>query len=276
MIDHPSAMLSHHSQCANCAAVGALVNRHWRVSSEPGAFGAAWTLANWQAALSSGVSRAFHWGFEDSTLGVDLLESSAWAMAMAEGAVADAASAPAFVLSPALRDSSQPLPPNTTVTAFAVRGAGPEEELYVFVASLNAAKAAVPTLALQLDIDRSLLPATLPGLRIEEYRMNSSVSPFDVALAELTRQNATSSVPLLQWNDGEVYGMGQMATAAGVAALAPNRTAFEALQVKSLLPQPFDGTTAAMPSNGGVRLSFTMVTPCALVLQLGRKVPTSF
>jgi len=28
---------------------GALVNRHWRTSSEPGAFGAAWTLANWQS-----------------------------------------------------------------------------------------------------------------------------------------------------------------------------------------------------------------------------------
>ena len=54
---------------------GALVNRHWRMSSEPGAFGAAWTLANWQAALASGISRAFHWGFDDSGLG-ESFESS--------------------------------------------------------------------------------------------------------------------------------------------------------------------------------------------------------
>jgi hypothetical protein len=54
-----------------------LVNRHWRVSVEPGAFGAAWTLANWQAALATGISRAFHWSFTDSGLpGISILYSS--------------------------------------------------------------------------------------------------------------------------------------------------------------------------------------------------------
>ena len=59
-----------------------------------------------------------------------------------------------------------------------------------------------------------------------QYRMDVNTSPFDVALAELTRRNASSPVPLLEYDDGEVYAMEQMAMAAGIAALKPNRTLF--------------------------------------------------
>jgi hypothetical protein len=47
-------------------------------------------------------------------------------------------------------------------------------------------------------------------------------SAFDVALAELTRQNSSSLEPLLKLDDGEVYGMSQMTAPAGLAALKVN------------------------------------------------------
>ena len=48
-----------------------------------------------------------------------------------------------------------------------------------------------------------------------------------------------------------------------------NQTAFEALQAASLLPQAFSGKAAA--ASGGVRLSLTMDTPCALVVRLRQR-----
>ena len=113
--------------------------------------------------------------------------------------------------------------------------------------------------------------ATKPELQLMQYRMDVNTSPFDVALAELTRRNASSPVPLLEYDDGEVYAMEQMATAAGIAALKPNRTLFADLVSQSLLPQPFIGTVGLVPS-GGARLTFSVPTPCALVLRLGKKV----
>jgi hypothetical protein len=113
---------------------GALINRHWRVSNELGAFGAALTVSNWQAALASGISHAFYWGFEDTGLpGTDLPDSSAWAMAMAEGAVSASPAAPAFALDVGLSTGAA-LPANTTVTAFAVReGAAEQDGLYIII-----------------------------------------------------------------------------------------------------------------------------------------------
>ena len=58
-----------------------------------------------------------------------------------------------------------------------------------------------------------------------------------------------------------------MATPAGLAALKPNISSFEAMQARSLLPQPFRGT-ATTTAGGGLRLSFDTATPCALVVRL--------
>ena len=79
-------------------------------------------------------------------------------------------------------------------------------------------------------------------------------------------------MPLLKWDDGEVYAMRDMATSAGLAALKPNISAFEAMQTKSLLPQHFRGSVrAAGELNDGVWLSVEVATPCALVVHLTRK-----
>jgi hypothetical protein len=224
----------------------------------------------------------------------------AWAMAMAEGAVGNASTAPTFALEVVLPDTVQ-LPPNTTLSAFAVRGAEEEDGLYIFVASLNADKIPdLPTLLLSLELPASLLPAALAGLQLHEFRIGASQLPsmlmllvlcplrplscliifarnadskssiFDVSLSELSRQNGSSPVPLLKWDDGEVYPMRDMVTSAGLAALKPNISAFEAMQTKSLLPQPFRGTAVA-GAGGGVRLSVEVATPCALVVRLTRK-----
>jgi hypothetical protein len=243
---------------------GTLVNRHWRSSMEPGAFGAAWTFANWQAALASNISKAFHWGFEDGSLGTDLLHSSAWAMAMGEGAVGGAKSANAFALD--VR-ADRTLPPNTTATAFAVRGQA--SDLYIFVSTLNANKSKIPPLSLQVDLETTFVPAPLADLELHEFRLDAATSLYDVALAELQRQNATATEALLKWDDGEVYPLPQMATPAGLKALQANQSAFEAMQAASLLPQAFSGKAAA--ASGGVRLSLTMDTPCALVVRLRQR-----
>jgi hypothetical protein len=63
--------------------------------------------------------------------------------------------------------------------------------------------------------------------------------------------------------------MSHMATPAGLAALKPNSSSFEAMQAKSLLPQPFPFRgTATTTAGGGLRLSFDTATPCALVVRL--------
>ena len=80
---------------------------------------------------------------------------------------------------------------------------------------------------------------------------------------------ATATESLLKWDDGEVYPLSQMATPAGLKALQANQSAFEAMQAASLLPQAFSGKAAA--ASGGVRLSLTMDTPCALVVRLRQR-----
>jgi hypothetical protein len=98
-------------------------------------------------------------------------------MAMAEAAVGDVTTAPTFALEAALPGSAT-LPPNTTLSAFAVRRDGgdtAEDGLFIFVTSLNAAKDQdLPTLALSLEIPKSLLPAPLVGLQLHEFRMGAS------------------------------------------------------------------------------------------------------
>ena len=243
---------------------GALVNRFWRTSSEPGAFGAAWTFANWQAALASNITRAFHWGFEEGVLGFDFLQSAAWAMAMAEGAAGNATVANAYAL--AVR-SATPLPLNTSVTAFAVQVAG-SSELFLFIASLNSNKTDVPTLSVSVEIERDLVPPAFNlADGVDEYRMEKSTSVYDVALAELRRQNSTASGPLLRWDDNEVYNIMQMATPLGLTALQKNLTKFKDMQAASVQPQPFHGE-ASFGAGGMMQLRLTVETPCAVVLRL--------
>merc|ERR1719272_2479745 len=170
---------------------GCLINRHWRVSSEPGAFGAAWTVAGWQELLMSNVSAAFHWGFDNLDLGVTILDSAAWAMAMAEGATAGAATAPAYAME---KNSSEVLPPNTTVTAFALRSEPGDGSLWVFLSALNANKNSIAPLSVRLNVDASFLPAFAPAnLTVQQWKMDAATSPYDAALTTHTAPSSQAS-----------------------------------------------------------------------------------
>ena len=70
-------------------------------------------------------------------------------------------------------------------------------DLFVFISSLDANKTkGLPTLPLQLDLDASLLPPSLAlslaDMQLQEFRMDATSSIYDVALAELRRQNAST------------------------------------------------------------------------------------
>lgn len=296
---------------------GCLINKHWRHSSEPGAFGAAWTVANWQAALSSNISAAFHWGFENYDLHVDILDSNGWAMAMAEGATAGVVTAPVYVLS--AEKTSEVLPPNTTVTAFALRsgslclqalagtncdGRPPhvcnicvghhqhtlrgadcsssavaafcanepppdsgDGSLWVFISALNSIKTNIAPLSLRLELDASFLPiaesnAAPANLTVQQWKMDAAASPFDAALAQLQKLNAT------KWSDDEVYGFSAMGTASGLESLRANKTAYQAMQAASLLPQKFEGLVTA-DATGTLSLDIeSVLSPSALVLRI--------
>ena len=109
-------------------------------------------------------------------------------MAMAEGAVGNATTAPTFALEAVVLPdtTTAKLPPNTTLSAFAVRGEEEEEGLYVFVASLNADKKSdLPTLPLSLELPASLLPAPLAGLQLHEFRIGASQLPSMLMLRVL-------------------------------------------------------------------------------------------
>ena len=123
-----------------------------------------------------------------------------------------------------------------------------------------------------MEFDRALVAPvlTLASLNIDEYRMEKSTSVYDVALAELQRQNDTASAPLLRYNDNEVYNIGQMATPLGLTTLQQNVSKFESMQAASLQPKPFQGT-ASTTVGGAVRLSLKIETPSAVVLRLNRR-----
>jgi hypothetical protein len=147
---------------------------------------------------------------------------------------------------------------------------GQASDLYIFVSTLNANKSKIPPLSLQVDLEKTFVPAPLADLELHEFRLDAKTSLYDVALAELQRQNATATESMLKWDDGEVYPLPQMATPAGLKALQANQSAFEAMQAASLLPQAFSGKAAA--ASGGVRLSLMTDTPCALVVRLQLKL----
>ena len=100
-------------------------------------------------------------------------------------AIGNARTAPTFAVEVVLPDTVK-LPPNTTLSAFAVRGAEEEDGLYVFVASLNADKIPdLPTLLLSLELPASLLPAALAGLQLHEFRIGASQLPSMLMLRVL-------------------------------------------------------------------------------------------
>lgn len=246
---------------------GCLINRHWRVSTEPGAFGAAWTVASWQELLTSNVSAAFHWGFDNMDLGVEIFDSAAWAMAMAEGAVAGAATAPAYALE---RTSSGVLPPNTTVTAFALRSESGDGSLWIFLSALNANKTNIAPLSVRLNVDASFLPAFAPaGLTVQQWKLDATTSPYDAALAQL-RTLDTQRLNATAWSDGEVYAFSAMSTAIGLHYLKENKTAYQAMQTANWLPQKFEGLEGA--ENRTLSLDIASVlSPSVLVLRIAKK-----
>jgi hypothetical protein len=120
-------------------------------------------------------------------------------MAMAEGAVGNAPTAPTFALEVVLPDTTAKLPPNTTLSAFAVRGEEEEDGLYVFVASLNADKKSdLPTLPLSLELPVSLLPAPLAGLQLHEFRIGASQLSSMLVLLVLCSLRPQSSLIILR------------------------------------------------------------------------------
>lgn len=82
---------------------GTLGNEDGRISPEPGAFGAAWTVATSAVIAAKGVSRAFHWANHDNVGNTTrLYYGNAWAASMICHLFGETASAqPIRVLLPA-------------------------------------------------------------------------------------------------------------------------------------------------------------------------------
>lgn len=249
---------------------GTWVNRFWRPSQEPGAFGAAWYVANWVAALRCGVSRMFHWGWDEASVEpapwYHRLYSSAWAMAMAEIAFADGENSSAVALD--LVDL-EPSLPNLTVSGLGItsvrRGShnssGGSTTRFLLLAALSATKDPnAPALEVCVNVSGAV---AVEG----EYRLDRNTSAFDAALHML--QGGGDG--LLTHNDSELYPLQEMATPAGMAFLSGGDRAakLEALQTQSFAARNFSGTVTRSVKQGvgAATICVPMTAPCTLLVQ---------
>jgi len=231
---------------------GTLGNKNGRVSPEPGAFGAAWTVATSAVAAAGGVSRAFHWANHDTVgpAGAQsrrLYYSNAWVSSMLCLLFGeDAALGSIRILTPSVGHDSSSVDhgmnahsrlQSDTISppaAFGVggraagRAAGSAFLLSIFSADKLCTTRTTATVT--FDCPATGCPQTPPVITARVF--NKSTSTYDVIRA------AAEAREWLNYADGEVYSLNQMLNANGTAAFAtlPVATEFRKVQARAFAP----------------------------------------
>ena len=248
---------------------GTLGNAHGRISPEPGAFGAAWTVHASARAAAQGISRAFHWKIFDSigTRGRSLYYSSAWVTAAARHVFGSSGRIVVLNLTSAIQSPRA----STSQSSGAVEVAGiggPMERTRsgagfgALVAFFSSDKkctdnaSAVVQFACPAPGGCSHSPSAV-SVRV----MNKSTSTFDQLHTDAVKFGWAAH------NDSEVYPINVMLNRAGQEALRNNSIAqrYLAIQTRSFSPLSANdnpGVTVTCDSNGSAcQLNIMYVTP---------------
>lgn len=228
---------------------GNLHNEAGQVSHEPGAFGAAWTAAQYAVALQEGIDELFVWqDYQPLGGGVTLLYGNAWLRTMLEkmrgGTVYD----------PTIRTTSMA----NWIYAFSVVQ---PDRIWIVISNYHRDRAVAheEDIAVELPVDW-IGSDSLDG--IEMYQLNRNNAPMDIMHRRLAEAGELTGPP---------NGLGNMATQAGAHLIRQQRDAFWQLQLETFRPQPFDGRVSQ--ENGVFRLRFEAPTPSVTILSIPRKKP---
>ena len=234
---------------------GTLTNSEGRVSEEPGCFGGAWKLASSVQAASRGLSRAFHWGIDDGIgrEGRRLFYSSAFVPAAARKLFGDL---PAATILTSVSDTTETLPEvqsecgRISVSGVgAVLPAGTARNLSTLSAMVSS-----PTVGMLVSvfaINKSChdpvnvsVTFVLPphGNHLQATRelsvwtmvLDADSSPFEALRRE------AAAMGWLKYDDGLMYGIGDLLSAEGKTALHRNASRYLDMQTRLFTPSPVE------------------------------------
>ena len=254
---------------------GTLGNAHGRISPEPGAFGAAWTVHVSARAAAQGISRAFHWKIFDRvgpTRSRSLYYSNAWVVAAARHVfgstdrivVLNVTSSVSALGSPARPSAERPSPGGVEVAGMGgPAGVGPSEVGFgALVAFFSADKNCTDNASAVVQFPCPVQGGCSHSLSAISVRvMNKSTSTFDQLHAEAVESG------WIAYNDGEVYQIGMMLNREGQAAMRNDSIArrYLSIQTRSFSPLPANetvGVSVTCESNRALcQLHIREVTP---------------
>ena len=216
---------------------GTLFNKEDTISYEPGAFGAAWTAAQYAVGLEQGVSQIFHWQDFERIGNKVILFGSTWVRVMLEKMGGGE------VWIPGIANASE----NSFIKAFAVRNGN---KLYLVVSCYNADRVSGD------EKVEMRLPA-MKNMKIRQYQLSAETAPYDVMEHDLKASG------LLK---GEMNTLSTMAAPAGAAQVRANAGKYELLQTKSFNPEPFAGQVVLQQN--GIGLILSVPAPSVTVLEI--------
>jgi hypothetical protein len=252
------------------------------VDSEPGAFGAAWTLSSSVALAAGGVERAYHWGYGDRNFANDngacaapltpcgLYGGNIWIAAAAGHLFGGNGTATV------LANHSNPLAasPQGSPTASGIGGWSPEGELRLLVSAFSTQDDHPPVgVSLQFDRPTAWPPnpsgSTSPrGLQYRTMRLTKANSVYDRIFAE-AKANGT----LQNGTDPNVYTLKTMLSVEGRANVKANGAAWLELQRDAYTPSPWSPLNTAPESDLSLSctqdkcvVALTSVVPAALAI----------
>lgn len=232
---------------------GILDNSQGRISPGPGAFGGAWTLATSVRAAAEGLERAFHWGFFDLVSRergprARLYYAHAWVSATLKRLFGSLTSAAGRLV--ILSDEIDISPPRTSsdypISAYGI-GAEVPGGVGLFVSAFSPDKYNTDdaNITVRFRCPASLRACGRGSLRVQYMLLDRNTSTYNV----LYRDAAAAG--WLQYNDSVIYGVNEMLTPEGIAALGQNETLAKYLSVQKSLFESWRESPAVSASCDG-------------------------
>ena len=216
------------------------------MSHEPGAFGAAWTAAQYAVALQEGLDELFIWqDYQPLGSGVTILYGNAWLRTMMEKMRGGT------VYSPTIRTRSM----SNWIYGFSVVQ---PDRIWLVVSNYNAVRAVAHIEELQVDLPVEWIGRdSLEG--VEVYQLSRDNAPMDIMHSRLAEAGELTAPP---------NSLAHMATPAGVNLMRQHREVFWQHQLNTFIPRPFDGSVSRQEDVFSLR--FDAPTPSVTILSIPR------
>lgn len=242
---------------------GTLTNAAHQASPEPGAFGAAWTLSAWIAALQSDIDEVYHWHDSDTLGQHTLLFGWTCLMALAEMGVGGQAA----ILSSTMPFELDASKAHNATSVMALSTQANSSTLLVFVACYN--PTSYNSTAADLNVTLRLTSPIAATGQLSQYLIDANSAIYDNMWRDLAASDG------LRRRDGHLYKLKDMANDAGQRHLSSQAQRYVAAQRALLQPQPFTGYRATLPQQGDAQstqqvteLSTRLAAPAVLVIRV--------